>query len=115
MVRLPAAGRLRHPHRPSSGFENFTDLFADPLYLDTIRNTAVFSTGVTVIALAVALLLAVLADRQIKGAGGYRTLLIWPYAIAPGDRRGAVDLPVPPRIGLIGRALNDAGLPWTTS
>jgi sn-glycerol 3-phosphate transport system permease protein len=94
------------------GFENFTDLFADPLYLDTIRNTAVFSTGVTVIALAVALLLAVLADRQIKGAGGYRTLLIWPYAIAPAIAAVLWIFLFHPSIGLIGRALNDAGLPF---
>jgi sn-glycerol 3-phosphate transport system permease protein len=94
------------------GFENFSDLFADPLYLDTIRNTAVFSTGVTVIALAVALLLAVLADRQIKGAGGYRTLLIWPYAIAPAIAAVLWIFLFHPSIGLIGRALNDAGLPF---
>ncbi len=30
-----------------------------------------------------ALYLAVLADRLIKGSGVYRTLLIWPYAVAP--------------------------------
>ena len=94
------------------GFENFQDLFADPLYLDTIRNTAVFSIGVTVIALAVALLLAVLADRQIKGAGGYRTLLIWPYAIAPAIAAVLWIFLFHPSIGLIGRALNDAGLPF---
>jgi sn-glycerol 3-phosphate transport system permease protein len=94
------------------GFENFSDLFADPLYLDTIRNTAVFSTGVTVIALAVALLLAVLADRQIRGAAGYRTLLIWPYAIAPAIAAVLWIFLFHPSIGLIGRALNDAGLPF---
>jgi sn-glycerol 3-phosphate transport system permease protein len=94
------------------GFENFADLFADPLYLDTIRNTAVFSAGVTVIALAVALLLAVLADRQIKGVGGYRTLLIWPYAIAPAIAAVLWIFLFHPSIGLIGRALNDAGLPF---
>jgi sn-glycerol 3-phosphate transport system permease protein len=94
------------------GFENFQDLFADPLYLDTIRNTAVFSAGVTVLALAVALLLAVLADRQIRGAGTYRTLLIWPYAIAPAIAAVLWIFLFHPSIGLIGRALNDAGLPF---
>ena len=94
------------------GFENFQDLFADPLYLDTIRNTAVFSTGVTVIALAVALLLAVLADRQIRGGAAYRTLLIWPYAIAPAIAAVLWIFLFHPSIGLIGRALNDAGLPF---
>jgi sn-glycerol 3-phosphate transport system permease protein len=94
------------------GFENFQDLLADPLYLETIRNTVVFSTGVTVIALATALLLAVLVDRQIRGAGGYRTLLIWPYAIAPAVAAVLWIFLFHPQIGLIGRALNNAGLGW---
>ncbi|MFZ4409539.1 MAG: sn-glycerol-3-phosphate ABC transporter permease UgpA [Paracraurococcus sp.] len=94
------------------GFENFADLFADPLYLDTIRNTVVFSTGVTVIALFVALLLAVLADRQIRGGAGYRTLLIWPYAIAPAIAAVLWIFLFHPTIGLFGRMLNDAGIAW---
>ncbi|MBK1660235.1 sn-glycerol-3-phosphate ABC transporter permease UgpA [Paracraurococcus ruber] len=94
------------------GLENFTDLFADPLYLETIRNTVVFSTGVTVIALATALLLAVLADRQIRGSGAYRTLLIWPYAIAPAVAAVLWIFLFHPQIGLVGRALNGAGIPW---
>ncbi len=94
------------------GFENFADLFADPLYLDTIRNTVVFSTGVTVIALVVALLLAVLADRQIRGGAGYRTLLIWPYAIAPAIAAVLWIFLFHPTIGLFGRMLNDAGIAW---
>ena len=94
------------------GFENFAYLFADPLYLDTIRNTVVFSTGVTVIALVVALLLAVLADRQIRGGAGYRTLLIWPYAIAPAIAAVLWIFLFHPTIGLFGRMLNDAGIAW---
>ncbi|RYH12926.1 MAG: sn-glycerol-3-phosphate ABC transporter permease UgpA [Alphaproteobacteria bacterium] len=94
------------------GFENFTDLFADPLYLDTIQNTAVFSTGVTILSLAVALLLAALADREIRGAGIYRTLLIWPYAIAPAIAAVLWIFLFHPSIGLIGRALNENGLPF---
>ncbi|WP_144185487.1 sn-glycerol-3-phosphate ABC transporter permease UgpA [Elioraea rosea] len=65
------------------GFENFSDLFADPLYRATAWTTVVFCFWVTVLAMGVALLLAVMADRQIKGAQVYRTLLIWPYAVAP--------------------------------
>ena len=65
------------------GFENFADLFADPLYRATVWTTVVFCFWVTALAMGVALLLAVMADRQIKGAQVYRTLLIWPYAVAP--------------------------------
>ncbi|TCZ58564.1 sn-glycerol-3-phosphate ABC transporter permease UgpA [Roseicella aquatilis] len=94
------------------GLENFQDLFADPLYLETVRNTVVFCTGVTLIALSLALVLAVLADRQIRGAGLYRTLLIWPYAIAPAIAAVLWIFLFHPQVGLFGRALNDAGIPF---
>jgi sn-glycerol 3-phosphate transport system permease protein len=94
------------------GFENFTDLFADPLYLEVVRNTAVFCTGVTILSLGVALLLAALADQQIRAATAYRTLLIWPYAIAPAVAAVLWIFLFHPQIGLIGRALNAAGIAW---
>jgi sn-glycerol 3-phosphate transport system permease protein len=94
------------------GFENFQDLFADPLYLQVIRNTVVFSFAVTVLAMGVALLLAVLADRHIRGRGAYRTLLIWPYAVAPAVAAVLYIFLFHPSIGLLGRALNGAGIAW---
>jgi sn-glycerol 3-phosphate transport system permease protein len=94
------------------GFENFTDLFADPLYRQVIWNTVVFSTAVTALAMAAALLLAVLADRHIRGAGAYRTLLIWPYAVAPALAAVLWIFLFHPSIGLFGRMLNGAGIPW---
>ena len=65
------------------GFGNFVFLLTDPYYLASFRTTAVFSILVTVVSMATALWLAVMADRIIKGSGAYRTLLIWPYAVAP--------------------------------
>lgn len=94
------------------GLENFQDLFADPLYLQVIGNTVVFSVAVTILSIATALLLAVLADRQIRGAQAYRTLLIWPYAIAPAVAAVLWIFMVHPSIGLLGRALNGMGVPW---
>jgi sn-glycerol 3-phosphate transport system permease protein len=94
------------------GFDNFTDLLADPLYLAAIGNTLVFSFSVTALSLSVALLLAVLADRHIRGAGAYRTLLIWPYAIAPAIAAVLWIFMVHPTIGLLGRGLNGIGIAW---
>ena len=94
------------------GFENFADLFADPLYIQVIGNTVAFSAAVTALSIATALLLAVLADRQIRGAQGYRTLLIWPYAIAPAVAAVLWIFMVHPSIGLLGQALNGMGVPW---
>ncbi len=65
------------------GFENFADLFADPTYLSSFHITLVFCLAVASISLGFALMLAVMADRVIKGATTYKTLLIWPYAVAP--------------------------------
>ena len=65
------------------GMENFERLWNDGSYLDSFKTTAVFSVLVAVIGLAIALLLAVMADRVLKGASVYKTLLIWPYAVAP--------------------------------
>ena len=79
-------------------FENFTDLFADPLYHQVIINTIIFSVSVTFLSMAFALGLAVLADRHIRGKDAYRTLLIWPYAVAP-----AVAGHVPGHGQLVGR------------
>jgi len=65
------------------GLGNFEYLFGDSYYLASFVTTALFSTLVTLVSMVPALFLAVLADRLIKGAGIYRTMLIWPYAVAP--------------------------------
>ena len=65
------------------GMENFNRLIADDTYLASFKTTAVFSVLVAVCGLSIALLLAVMADRVIKGSAVYKTLLIWPYAVAP--------------------------------
>ena len=64
-------------------FQNFERLFSDTNYLHSFEITVVFSVAMTAIAMGLSLLLAVMADRVIRAATGYRTLLIWPYAVAP--------------------------------
>jgi sn-glycerol 3-phosphate transport system permease protein len=65
------------------GFENYTQLFDSNEYLKVARFTLFFTVVVTGTALALALLLAVKADKVIRGARAYRTLLMWVYAVAP--------------------------------
>ncbi|MDE0521578.1 MAG: sn-glycerol-3-phosphate ABC transporter permease UgpA [Boseongicola sp.] len=65
------------------GLGNFEFLLSDRYYRASFVTTAVFSILVTVVSMGVALYLAVLADRLVRGSGTYRTLLIWPYAVAP--------------------------------
>ena len=65
------------------GLANFAALINDSNYLHSFRITAVFSALVAGSGIAISLLLAAMADRVIRGALAYRTLLIWPYAVAP--------------------------------
>ena len=94
------------------GAENFTDLFADPLYLESAGRTAVFCIAVSLLAMAVALLLAVFADEVVRGRSVYRTLLIVPYAIAPAVAAVLWIIVLHPQIGLLGRWLNAHGVAW---
>ena len=93
-----------------AGLDNFRDLLADSNYLQSFQVTAVFSVLVAVGGLALALLLAVMADRVIKGALGYRTLLIWPYAVAPAIAGVLWGFMFAPSIGIITYALKGFGV-----
>jgi len=65
------------------GLDNFTRLFTDAEYYASVVNSFIFAGGVTVIAVAAALGAAALATQRIRGLIAYRTLLLWPYGIAP--------------------------------
>lgn len=92
--------------------ENFQTLFADPLYLGSAQVTLVFSAAVAGLSMGTALLFAVMADRKLRGARAYRTLLMWPYAVAPAVAASLWLFIFHPDIGVLGRWLNDLGLHW---
>ena len=94
------------------GLENFRRLFSDPTYFDSFRTTAVFSVLVAVSGLVISLLLAVMADRVIKGATVYKTLLIWPYAVAPAVAGVLWLFMFAPSIGVVAWYLRQAGFEW---
>ena len=94
------------------GLENFTELLSDPLYLAAAGRTVFFCLAVSVLAMGFALLLAVFADREIRGRAIYRTLLIWPYAVAPALSAVLFLFILNPSVGLLGRWLNRHGIPW---
>jgi len=94
-------------------FENYRGLFSQPDYYQTIATTLVFSGAVAVLSLSLALLLAVQADKQLAGAGVYRTLLIWPYAVAPAVAGVLWAFMFQPSLGVIARTLrDDFGIDW---
>ncbi len=94
------------------GLANFADLFSQQSYLDSFRVTAVFSALVAFVGLAVSLLLAVMADRVLRGAGLYKTLLIWPYAVAPAVVGVLWLFLFSPSVGILAVALNGMGVNW---
>ncbi|WKB52130.1 sn-glycerol-3-phosphate ABC transporter permease UgpA [Eleftheria terrae] len=94
------------------GAANFERLFADEGYLQSFKTTALFSLLVAVCGLAFALLLAVLADRVVRGAAVYKTLLIWPYAVAPAVAGVLWMFLFAPSIGVVSHALGQLGIQW---
>ena len=94
------------------GFGNFEFLFADRYYLASFQTTLVFSGLVAGLSMGLALWLAVMADRVIKGSGSYRTLLIWPYAVAPAVAGVLWLFMFNPNVGVIAWYLGQAGYRW---
>ncbi len=94
------------------GFENFQRLIDDPTYLASFKTTAVFSLLVAGFGLSIALLLAVMADRVVKGAAIYKTLLIWPYAVAPAVAGVLWLFMFAPSVGIVSYALRAMGFEW---
>jgi sn-glycerol 3-phosphate transport system permease protein len=93
--------------------DNYRALFSDPSYFHTIVTTIIFSGSVAVLSLSIALLLATQADKQLAGAGVYRTLLIWPYAVAPAVAGVLWAFMFQPSLGVVARGLRDyLGIDW---
>jgi sn-glycerol 3-phosphate transport system permease protein len=94
------------------GLQNFKNLFADATYLASFKTTAVFSILVAVLGLSAALLLAVCANRVIHGAMAYKTLLIWPYAVAPVIAGVLWIFMFASPMGVVSFTLNRLGYDW---
>lgn len=94
------------------GFDNFRALFNDASYLASFQITAVFSVLVATLGISLSLLLAVFADRIVRGTTFYRTLLIWPYAVAPAVAGVLWLFMFAPSIGIVSYALNAIGFQW---
>jgi sn-glycerol 3-phosphate transport system permease protein len=94
------------------GFENYQVLFRRPEYYQAMATTAVFATLVAVLSLSIALWLAAMADKNIKAAGAYKTLLIWPYAVAPAVAGVLWIFMFHPSLGMLARPLRLMGIDW---
>ena len=96
------------------GLANFERIFSDPSYLASFKTTAVFSLLVAAIGIVFSLVLAVFADRVIRAAIAYKTLLIWPYAVAPAVAGVLWLFMFAPSVGVVSYALRRAGFEWNS-
>jgi len=94
------------------GLENFRNLWNDETYLASFYTTAIFSSLVAVVGISVSLMLAVFADRIVKGALAYKTLLIWPYAVAPAVAGVLWLFMFAPSVGVVSYWLRALGVDW---
>ena len=94
------------------GLENFRNLWNDDSYLASFGTTAIFSVLVAGFGIGLALVLAVFADRVARGSLLYRTLLIWPYAVAPAVAGVIWLFLFSPSIGILPYALAKVGFVW---
>ena len=92
--------------------ENFENLWNDPTYLASFSTTAVFSVLVALLGLSISLLLAVFADRIVKAALAYRTMLILPYAVAPAVAGVLWLFMLAPSVGVVSFWLRALGVDW---
>ena len=92
--------------------DNYRELLTQGDYYRTIATTLLFSGAVALLSLSCALLLAVQADKSLAGAGVYRTLLIWPYAVAPAVAGVLWAFMFQPSLGVLARGLRDMGIDW---
>ena len=94
------------------GLDNFRALFNDEGYLDSFKVTAVFSFWVALLGLVLSLVLAVMADRVVKGSRWYKTLLVVPYAVAPSVAGVLWVFMFAPSVGVVSWMLGKVGIEW---
>ena len=93
-------------------FDNYKELLSQPDYFAAIVRTFVFSFAIALSSLSLALLLAVMADKPLRGVTLYRTLLIWPYAVAPPVAGVLWVFMLNPSLGVLSRGLSAIGIDW---
>ena len=94
------------------GLENYQALFAQPEYYKAMLTTLVFSTLVAALSLAIALLFATQADKNLKAVAAYKTFMIWPYAVAPAVAGVLWFFMFHPSLGTLARPLRTMGFDW---
>jgi sn-glycerol 3-phosphate transport system permease protein len=94
-------------------FDNFAFVITDPAYIRSLKFTLFYIFVITLVTGSIGLLLAVQANSVIHGKSAYKTLLIWPYAIAPAVVGVSANYFFSERLGLLYGFFNDLwGFNW---
>lgn len=93
-------------------FENYRELLRDPDYFNAVVRTFAFSAAIAVTSLSLGLLFAVMADKPLRGSAVYRTLMIWPYAVAPPVVGVLWVFMLNPSLGILAQGLRSLGVDW---
>ena len=99
-------------HSQFAGLNNFLELFKNSHYLNAVKATLKFSLAVSISSLLIGLFLAVLIDRVIWGKSFYKTLIIWPYAVAPAISGILWRFLFDPAVGILAYVLGKFGIQW---
>ncbi len=94
------------------GLENFRKVLSDPAYLNSFQVTAFFSVVTAFLSMSLALLLAVQVEKVLTGKAFYRTLMIWPYAVAPAIAGMLWLFMFNPSFGTLAWPLRQMGIDW---
>ncbi|GAB2465093.1 MAG: sn-glycerol-3-phosphate ABC transporter permease UgpA [Comamonas sp.] len=94
------------------GLANFQHLWDDPSYLASFKTTALFSVLVAFFGIAISLVLAIFADRVLRGAMAYKTALLLPYAVAPAVAGVLWAFMFSPSLGVVAYLLRQTGYDW---
>jgi len=119
------ARRFPLPQERFVCLENYVNLANDQIYRSSITTTAFISLMLVILTMSTALFIAVLASQKVRGAGVYRSLLIWPFALSPvvagliflsmfrEGGAGVINYALDSTLGIQPRWLRDADLaPW---
>ncbi|KTD26889.1 carbohydrate ABC transporter permease [Legionella israelensis] len=97
-------------NRHFAGFANYLDLFHDPAYGKAVWITFIIAFFVTILTMGFGLLLAYLVQQRQKSQAIYKSMLIWPYAVAPAVAAILWRFLCHPTLGWLAQILQKVGI-----
>lgn len=100
------------------GLENFISMLNDTQFLNSIVNTAIFTSGSVILSVVIAVFIAVLLNQKIKGRAFYRATYFLPFVVMLVAVGTTFSWLFNSEYGLVNQILGFFGLPapsWITN